>query len=77
MGRMGSQNHFSSMEDQKEPPDERILLIFGLGYSGTAGARAAVANGWQVIGTSRDPARGSAPPGVANVAFILFTLHPV
>jgi nucleoside-diphosphate-sugar epimerase len=57
------------MEDQKEHPDERILLIFGLGYSGTAVARAAVANGWQVIGTSRDPARASAPPGVAIVAF--------
>ncbi|MCO6416919.1 SDR family NAD(P)-dependent oxidoreductase [Siccirubricoccus sp. KC 17139] len=45
------------------------LLIAGLGYSGSAVARAAAAAGWQVAGTARDPARTAPPPGVACLAF--------
>ncbi len=45
------------------------LLIAGHGYSGSAVARDALAAGWRVTGTFRDPARGKAPPGVAVVAF--------
>lgn len=44
------------------------LLIFGLGYSGTAIARAALAAGWSVAATSRDPSH-AAPPGARLVAF--------
>ena len=40
------------------------LLIFGLGYSGAAVARAAMAAGYRVSATSRDPGRVVAPPGV-------------
>ena len=45
------------------------LLVFGLGYSGAAIAARAVAQGWQVAGTSRDPAGIRAPAGVQVVAF--------
>jgi nucleoside-diphosphate-sugar epimerase len=45
------------------------LLIFGLGYSGGAVARAAVAAGYQVTATSRTPAEIAAPAGVAVVGF--------
>lgn len=45
------------------------LVIFGLGYTGTAIAAAAVGRGLRVTGTSRDPARVQAPPGVTVVAF--------
>ncbi len=45
------------------------LLIAGLGYSGMATARAALAAGWQVSGTARDPARLTAPPGVTVLRF--------
>jgi len=45
------------------------VLIFGLGYSGTAVARAAVAAGWDVVATSRDPAGLVAPPGVTICPF--------
>ncbi|MDN3565950.1 SDR family oxidoreductase [Paeniroseomonas aquatica] len=45
------------------------LLIAGLGYSGSAVAREALAAGWQVTGTFRDPSRGAAPPGVGVIAF--------
>jgi nucleoside-diphosphate-sugar epimerase len=45
------------------------LLLFGLGYSGLAVASAAARAGFTVTGTSRDPSRVSAPPGVDCVAF--------
>ncbi|MFC7476006.1 SDR family NAD(P)-dependent oxidoreductase [Dankookia sp. GCM10030260] len=45
------------------------LVIAGLGYSGSAVARAAVAAGWAVQGTVRNPARAAAPPGVGVVRF--------
>ena len=45
------------------------LVVAGLGYAGTAAARAAAAAGWRVAGTVRDPARAAAPPGVEVVPF--------
>jgi nucleoside-diphosphate-sugar epimerase len=45
------------------------LLIFGLGFSGAAIARAAVAAGMEVVATSRNPEVATAPPGTAMVAF--------
>lgn len=45
------------------------LLVFGLGYSGAAVAREAVAAGMLVRATSRDPAAVSAPNGVEVVGF--------
>lgn len=45
------------------------LVVAGLGYSGSAVARAAAAAGWTVAGTARDPDRAAAPPGVAVVGF--------
>lgn len=45
------------------------LVICGLGYSGTAVARAVVAAGFAVTATSRDPAGVTAPEGVAIVGF--------
>ncbi|MBV9750513.1 MAG: SDR family NAD(P)-dependent oxidoreductase [Acetobacteraceae bacterium] len=45
------------------------MLIFGLGYSGTAVARAAAAAGWDVTGTSREPSHVAPPPGTRLVAF--------
>ena len=46
------------------------LVIAGLGYAGTAVARAALGAGWRVTGTARDPgAAALPPPGVAVVAF--------
>lgn len=50
------------------------LLIFGLGYSGAAVARAALALGWHVTGTTRNPqgtatGTGTAPDGVAVIPF--------
>ena len=49
------------------------LLVFGLGYSGGAVARAAHAAGWQVTVATRDPARpearAMARAGVGVVAF--------
>ncbi len=44
-------------------------VVLGLGYSGTAIARAAVARGWTVVGTSRDPGRIAPIPGVQVVPF--------
>ncbi len=44
------------------------LLIFGLGFCGTAAARDALRAGWQVTGTSRNPG-GGGPPGVRIVPF--------
>lgn len=49
--------------------DERRLLIFGLGYTGAAVARAARAAGFVVSATMRDPARAALCPGVPLVAF--------
>lgn len=48
---------------------ERHLVICGLGYSGTAVARAAVADGMRVTATSRDPRGVSVPSGVVIVDF--------
>lgn len=49
------------------------LLVFGLGYSGGAVARAARAAGWQVAVATRDPARSAAralaEAGIEPVAF--------
>ncbi|MCX7375302.1 MAG: SDR family oxidoreductase [Alphaproteobacteria bacterium] len=45
------------------------LVIFGLGYSGAAVARLAVAQGIRVTATSRDPARVAGPAGVEVLAF--------
>ena len=47
----------------------RHLLVFGLGYTGTAIAARAAGQGWQVTATSRDPARLRAPDGVALIRF--------
>ena len=47
----------------------RSLLIFGLGYSGLAIARAAAAAGWRVVATSRTPDRIAAIPGIDVVPF--------
>ena len=52
--------------NQAAPP---FLVVAGLGYSGAAVAREAAAAGWRVVGTARDPARASAPPGVEVVPF--------
>ncbi len=46
-----------------------VLLVFGLGYSGSAVAQAAAAARLAVVATSRDPARVVAPAGVACIAF--------
>lgn len=49
------------------------LLVFGLGYSGGAAARAARSAGWQVAVVTRDPARAEAQmvaqEGIGVVAF--------
>lgn len=45
------------------------LVVAGLGYSGGAIAQEALAAGFAVTGTARDPARAAPPPGVAVVAF--------
>jgi len=42
------------------------LLIFGLGYLGGAVARRAQAEGWRVLGVSRDADRGLIDPGDAD-----------
>jgi nucleoside-diphosphate-sugar epimerase len=47
----------------------RCLVICGLGYSGTAVAKAALADGIEVIATSRDPAGVHAPDGVEVIGF--------
>jgi nucleoside-diphosphate-sugar epimerase len=48
---------------------ESHIVICGLGYAGTATARAALAAGWRVSATSRDPRGIAAPPGVTVVGF--------
>ena len=45
------------------------LLIFGLGFSGAAVARSAIAGGFQVVATSRRPDCCTAPAGTQMVAF--------
>lgn len=45
------------------------LLVFGLGYTGAAVARLAADRGWQVVATSRDPARLRPPAGIELLAF--------
>lgn len=45
------------------------LVVFGLGYVGAAIAAGALAEGWQVSATSRDPAGIRAPAGARVVAF--------
>ena len=40
------------------------LILFGLGYTGTAIAACAAASGWEVTATSRNPSKRLAPPGV-------------
>jgi nucleoside-diphosphate-sugar epimerase len=45
------------------------LIVFGLGYSGAAIARVAVAAGMEVVATSRDPAGARPLPGVRVVGF--------
>lgn len=45
------------------------LIVFGLGYCGSAVAGAAVAAGLRVTATSRDPAHAPRIPGVAVVPF--------
>ena len=60
------------------------LLIFGLGYLGSAVARQAGAKGWDVRATSRDPSRGLIDPGdpkalveaVRSVDALLITAAP-
>jgi nucleoside-diphosphate-sugar epimerase len=47
------------------------LIVFGLGYSGGAIARAAVAAGFSVVATSRDPAGAARIEGVEVVDFTL------
>ncbi len=48
---------------------ESHIVICGLGYAGTATARAALAAGWRVSATSRDPRGIAAPDGVIVVGF--------
>ncbi|MGG5885825.1 SDR family NAD(P)-dependent oxidoreductase [Falsiroseomonas sp. HC035] len=45
------------------------MVIAGLGYAGSAIAAEAVAAGFAVTGTARDPGRATAPEGVAVVRF--------
>jgi nucleoside-diphosphate-sugar epimerase len=48
---------------------QSCLLVFGLGYTGTAIAAAAAASGWRVFVTSRTPAGKTPPTGVELIAF--------
>ena len=48
---------------------EQRMVVAGLGYAGAAIAAEAVAAGFAVTGTARDPARAHPPVGVAVVAF--------
>ena len=48
---------------------QRHLLLVGLGFSGAAVAREALAAGWRVTATARDPSRAEAPPGTDVVPF--------
>ena len=46
------------------------LLVFGMGYTGTAIAARAAGQGWQVTATSRNPGNLRPPPGVALIPFM-------
>ena len=46
---------------------DRHLLLIGLGYSGTAIARAATAAGWHVTATARNPADATPPEAVTLI----------
>lgn len=48
---------------------EQRMVVAGLGYAGAAIAAEAVAAGFAVTGTARDPARAHPPSGAAVVAF--------
>ena len=48
---------------------DKLLIIAGLGYAGSAVAEAAAANGWRVVGTSRQPEAIRALPGVELISF--------
>ncbi len=48
---------------------EANLILFGLGYTGTAIAVGAAALGWRVTATSRSPSGRLAPPGVTLINF--------
>ena len=48
---------------------EAHLLVFGLGYTGTAIAARAAAVGWRVTATRRTPSGRSAPPGGSLIGF--------
>ncbi len=54
------------------PPEHPLghLLVFGMGYTGTAIAAQAAGQGWQVTATSRDPGSLRPPPGVALIPFL-------
>lgn len=45
------------------------LIVFGLGYTGTAIASGAARLGWQVTATSREPDRHNAPTGIELINF--------
>ncbi len=45
------------------------LLIFGLGYTGSAVAALAQRDGWRVVATSRQTERVTPPPGVELIGF--------
>ena len=45
------------------------LLLFGLGYTGTAIAALALARGWSVVATSREPEKRRPPAGIELIAF--------
>src|ERR1700761_8454469 len=52
------------------PDDPPHLVIFGLGYTGRAIAASAVAAGFAVVGTSRNPTSApKAPQGVTCIDF--------
>ncbi|WP_237215138.1 Rossmann-fold NAD(P)-binding domain-containing protein [Falsiroseomonas oryziterrae] len=48
---------------------DRRMVVAGLGYAGSAIAAEALARGFAVTGTARDPARASPPSGCAVVGF--------
>lgn len=53
----------------KTMEQDKKLIIAGLGYAGRAVAEAALAAGWRVVATSRQPERLTAPAGVAVIGF--------
>jgi len=48
---------------------DRLLIIAGLGYAGRAVAEAAIAAGWRVLGTSRQPGAVKPAPGIEVISF--------